>query len=69
MLVRPSPWRLGPEQAALTAEWLTGWLARPCEQRPELAGPAGAYRRRRLAEAAQGRLGCVLHHADLLAGG
>src|SRR4051794_11499004 len=23
---RPSPWRLGPPEAALTTEWLTGWL-------------------------------------------
>ncbi|SCL33890.1 Methyltransferase domain-containing protein [Micromonospora rhizosphaerae] len=67
--VRPSPWRLGPDQAALTVEWLTGWLDAACEQRPELAGPAGAYRRRRLAEAADGRLRVVLQHADLFAGG
>ena len=67
--VRPSPWRLGPDQAALTAEWLTGWVDAACEQRPELAEPAGAYRRRRLAEAADGRLRVVLQHTDLLAGG
>ncbi|PWR13975.1 SAM-dependent methyltransferase [Micromonospora sicca] len=69
VLVRPSPWRLGPKQATLTAEWLTGWLDAAGEQRPELAAPAGAYRRRRLAEAAEGRLRVLLHHADLLAGG
>ncbi|MGC1210344.1 MAG: class I SAM-dependent methyltransferase [Micromonospora sp.] len=67
--VRPSPWRLGPDQAALTAEWLTGWVDAAREQRPELAGPAGAYRRRRLAEAADGRLRVILAHTDLLAGG
>lgn len=66
--VRASPWRLGPAQAALTAEWLTGWLDAAVEERPELAGPAGAYRERRLAEAAAGRLRVLLHHADLLAG-
>ncbi|GAA4571549.1 hypothetical protein GCM10023176_32470 [Micromonospora coerulea] len=66
---RPSPWRLGPEQAALTAAWLTGWLDAAGERRRELAGRAGAYRRRRLAEAAQGRLRVLLHHTDLLAGG
>ncbi|MFC4147396.1 class I SAM-dependent methyltransferase [Micromonospora mangrovi] len=67
--LRSSPWRLGPEQAALTAEWLTGWLDAAGEQRPELVGPAGAYRRRRLAEATGGRLRVVLDHTDLLAGG
>ncbi|SBT42661.1 class I SAM-dependent methyltransferase [Micromonospora auratinigra] len=66
--VRDSPWRLGPEQAPLIAEWLTGWLAAAVEERPELAGPAEAYRQRRLAEAAAGRLRVVLEHTDLLAG-
>ncbi|MFJ8579675.1 methyltransferase domain-containing protein [Micromonospora sp. NPDC093277] len=66
--VRPSPWRLGPEQPALTVEWLTGWLDAAVEERPDLAGAARAYRDRRLAEAASGRLRVVLHHADLLAG-
>lgn len=66
--VRSTPWRLGPEQVALTAEWLAGWLDAAVEERPELGPAAEAYRRRRLAEAAAGRLRVVLHHADLLAG-
>ncbi|SBT43512.1 class I SAM-dependent methyltransferase [Micromonospora narathiwatensis] len=66
--IRSSPWRLGPDQPALTAEWLAGWLDASVEERPDLAGAAGAYRERRLAEAASGRLRVVLHHADLLAG-
>ncbi|KKK05101.1 class I SAM-dependent methyltransferase [Micromonospora sp. HK10] len=66
--VRSSPWRLGPEQAALTAEWLAGWLDAAVEERPDLAPAAEAYRRRRLAEAAAGGLRVVLHHDDLLAG-
>ncbi|MFU8850820.1 SAM-dependent methyltransferase [Micromonospora sp. SL1-18] len=66
--VRPSPWRLGPEQPALTAEWLLGWLDAAGEERPELTGAVGAYRNRRLGELAAGRLHVVLHHADLLAG-
>ncbi|MFI5924774.1 class I SAM-dependent methyltransferase [Micromonospora sp. NPDC051543] len=66
---RPSPWRLGPQQADLAAEWFRGWLGAACEQRPDLAGPAEAYARRRLAEAAAGRLGVVVEHQDLLAGG
>ncbi len=78
VLVRPSPWRLGStaragshasaDQVELMYEWLQGWVAAACEQRPELARPAAAYTRRRLAEAAGGRLGVVVHHSDLLAG-
>ncbi|MCW3845351.1 SAM-dependent methyltransferase, partial [Micromonospora yasonensis] len=52
--VRSSPWRLGPTQAALTADWLVGWLDAAVEQRPDLAGLAGAYRERRLVAAAAG---------------
>jgi SAM-dependent methyltransferase len=63
--VCPSPWRLGPDQAALTAEWLRGWVGAAVEQRPDL--PVGDYLRRRSAEAADGRLRVVVHHLDLLA--
>lgn len=67
VLVRPSPWRLGPEQPALVEAWLAGWLAAAGEQEPRLAGPARAYARRRRAEAAGGRLSIVVDHLDLLA--
>jgi trans-aconitate methyltransferase len=67
VLVRSSPWRLNADRAELTAEWLRGWLSAACEQSPELARPAAAYARRRLAEAAAGRLGVVVGHHDLLA--
>ncbi|MGC5019261.1 class I SAM-dependent methyltransferase [Micromonospora sp. DT47] len=66
--VRPSPWRLGPAQAALTAEWFTGWVDAAVEQRPELADRTAAYARRRLAEAGAGRLTVTVGHTDLLAG-
>lgn len=66
VLVRPSPWRLGPADAALTAAWFTGWLAAACEQQPELDAAAAGYRRRRLAEIAAGRLAVTVHHEDLL---
>ncbi|MFJ6155014.1 methyltransferase domain-containing protein [Micromonospora profundi] len=66
---RPSPWRLGPEQADLTAEWFRGWLGAACEQRPDLVGPTQAYAQRRLADAAAGRLDVLVEHCDLLAGG
>jgi hypothetical protein len=65
-LVRPSPWRLGPSQAELAAEWLTGWVTAAYEQQPELAVETDAWRRRRLAEASSGELAVTVDHADLL---
>jgi hypothetical protein len=65
VLVRPSPWRLGPAQSALVAAWFTGWLAAASEQRPELPEVI-SYRRRRLAEADEGRLSVTVGHEDLL---
>ena len=66
VLVRPSPWRLDAAHADLTAEWLGGWVAAACEQEPALAAEAGAYRERRLAQAAAGELAVTVDHADLL---
>jgi hypothetical protein len=66
VLVRPSPWRLGPVQADLAAEWFTGWVGAACEQQVELAAEADAYTRRRLAQARAGRLAVTVDHADLL---
>ncbi|WBB53043.1 class I SAM-dependent methyltransferase [Verrucosispora sp. WMMD573] len=65
--LRPSPWLLGPERAALAAEWFTGWLDAAREERPELTARTGGYARRRLAEAETGRLGVLVGHVDLLA--
>jgi len=67
VIVRPSPWRLDASNADLTAEWLDGWIAAACEQEPALSGEAGAYRDRRLAQAAAGELAVTVDHADLLA--
>ncbi|NDU71960.1 SAM-dependent methyltransferase [Actinomadura sp. DSM 109109] len=64
---RPSPWRLGPGQAALTAEWLRGWVGAAVEQQPDLAPFAEDYLGRRLTECAAGRLTAEVHHVDLLA--
>jgi hypothetical protein len=63
-IVRPSPWRLDAAHADLTAAWLDGWVAAACEQEPAL--DAGAYRDRRLAQAAAGELAVTVDHADLL---
>ncbi|MET9254759.1 hypothetical protein [Streptomyces sp. NPDC003717] len=67
--VHASPWRLGPDQAALTEEWLRGWVGAAVEQRPELAGRAEDYLRDRLAACRAGALRVVVHHSDLLARG
>ncbi|BCB91211.1 SAM-dependent methyltransferase [Phytohabitans suffuscus] len=67
VLERPSPWRLGPERAALAAVWLRGWVGAAVEQRPELGEPAGAYLSRRLDAIAAGDLRVVVDHRDILA--
>lgn len=64
---RPSPWRLGPKDAALTEEWLRGWIAAACVQHRELQEDAEDYLRRRLAAVAAGRLRVVVGHVDVLA--
>jgi len=64
VVVRPSPWRLGTTEHALIVEWLAGWLAAACEQRPELTPDARSYARRRLAQADSGRLFVPVQHED-----
>ncbi|WP_417820132.1 class I SAM-dependent methyltransferase [Streptomyces caeni] len=64
--VRPSPWRLGARQSALTEEWLRGWVGAAVEQRPDLAAGADAYLEDRLAACAAGGLAVVVHHSDVL---
>lgn len=66
VLIRPSPWRLGPAQSELAAEWLAGWVDAASEQRAELAPAAGGYLRRRLAQLTAGELTVTVDHADLL---
>jgi hypothetical protein len=66
VVVRPSPWSLGPGHAELAAEWFSGWLGAACEQDAELAAEAGAYGRTRLAQARAGELAVTVGHADLL---
>jgi hypothetical protein len=64
--IRASTWRLGPASYALTAAWLTGWVAAACEQHPELRTKAQDYVRRRRDDLASGRLRVVVCHHDLL---
>jgi hypothetical protein len=66
VLVRPSPWRLDARHADLAAEWFGGWVTAACRQEPTLVPDAGAYRARRLAQAAAGELAVTVDHADLL---
>jgi hypothetical protein len=66
VVVRPSPWRLGPSQADLAAEWFSGWVSAACEQEPELAAETDAYAGERLAQAGAGQLAVTVDHADLL---
>lgn len=66
VLTRPTPWRLGPNQSRLIAEWLTGWVGAACEQEPELIADVEPYLRHRLAQASAGRLAVTVGHADLL---
>jgi hypothetical protein len=63
----PSPWRLGPAQARLMAEWLRGWVPAAAAARPRLAAAQDIYLRRRLGAAAAGDLRVTVHHRDLLA--
>ena len=63
----PSPWRLGRADGPLIEQWLRGWLAAACEQRPALVAEVEAYLDRRLAAIASGELRVVIGHADLLA--
>lgn len=67
VLTRSSPWRLGPRESALTAEWLLGWVAAACAQDPSLEPACETYRRRRLDACKAGELRAVVHHRDLLA--
>jgi hypothetical protein len=65
-VVRSSPWRLGAAEAELAAEWIAGWIGAACEEQADLIAEADGYARRRLAEAAAGRLAVTVDHADLL---
>ncbi|WP_222271890.1 class I SAM-dependent methyltransferase [Modestobacter marinus] len=64
---RPSPWRLGADQAELAEEWLRAWIAAACAQQPDLGRCAGPYLERRLEACRAGRLRLVVGHVDVLA--
>jgi len=65
--VRPSPWRLQPDDRPLVEEWLDGWVRAAVEQEPILATAAAAYLVRRRTDLESGRLAVTVPHVDLLA--
>jgi hypothetical protein len=67
VVVRPSPWRLGPDRSGLPAAWFTGWVEAACEQAPWLAEVAGPYATRRLAQVDADSVAVTVDHRDLLA--
>jgi len=66
VLVRPSPWRLGPAESALAQAWFGGWIGAACEQDADMAAGAAGYTARRLSQARAGLLDVTVEHADLL---
>jgi hypothetical protein len=72
VVTRPSPWRLGAGAAgsddrALIEEWLRGWIAAACVERPNLEEHAAEYLIDRLDACAAGALHVTVGHLDLLA--
>jgi hypothetical protein len=67
VLTRSSPWLLQASDATLADEWLRGWIAAACDQRPQLQEHAAGYLHRRLDALAAGRLRVTVGHLDVLA--
>ncbi len=67
VMVRPSPWRLKPEQVAIQTVLLDGWLNAAVEIAPEAANELESWwvKRRRWLECGESRL--QVGHWDLLA--
>jgi hypothetical protein len=61
VVTRPSPWRLGTNEAALTEQWLRGWVGAAAEQYPDQR--FREYLAERLANLPRATVG----HVDLLA--
>jgi SAM-dependent methyltransferase len=67
VLTRSTPWELGAADAALAEEWLRGWIAAACDERPQLVEHASDYLHRRLDALAAGELRVTVGHLDVLA--
>jgi SAM-dependent methyltransferase len=62
----PSPWRLGPSDAAVVRALVTGWVAAAAEERPDTAVALREWAERREALVARGDFSLVVGHLDLL---
>jgi hypothetical protein len=62
----PSPWSLGPEDAALARALIDGWVSAACEVRPAHADELRAWGGRRRAEASGAGFRLEVGHLDLL---
>jgi len=65
--IADTPWLLGPDDRALTEQWLAEWLAAAVDERPALEEWADEYGRKRVEQLALGTLRVTVHHQDLLA--
>jgi hypothetical protein len=65
--VAPSPWRLGPDDQALTVALIEGWAAAAGEQRPEDAPRIREWAARRATAVRGGGVTVEVGHLDLLA--
>jgi SAM-dependent methyltransferase len=65
--VEPSPWRLGPADAALQEQLIAGWASAAAEQDPALATTVWHWMARRRAHLAAGTSRLRLGHVDVLA--
>jgi SAM-dependent methyltransferase len=63
----PSPWRLGPDAAALAGALIAGWERAAAEQRPERSAEIRRWAERRVAGLGRPGVALVVGHVDLLA--
>ena len=63
----PSPWRIGPDDAALAGSLVDGWTVAAGDECPGDVGRLRAWATRRRATVASGAFGLTVGHLDLLA--
>jgi hypothetical protein len=67
VLLEPTPWRLGPADAQLTAAWFDGWLGAALEHEPDLVKEASRCDAERRAQSRRRLINVIVDHVDLLA--
>lgn len=65
--LEPSPWELGPDDAALCLALVDGWAGAACQQRPSQVDAIQQWAMRRRDDVERGDFGLVVGHQDLLA--